>query len=147
MQNRTAVRTFILIFLFMVTSTSVLQRRFWPFCPLDMYSNVFGNIEMYELEGVLGDGREVFLSGNTYFKAYRQLLLNKILLVAAITSPEMLKWRLQGLKSFYDRQKQAGLHDGPAISALRVYRLRWVPEVYGRNIATPESRTLLMEAK
>ena len=45
----------------------------------------------------------------------------------------------------YERRRTAGRHEGPPLSAVRLYQLRWALDADARNAQHPDVRELLYE--
>ena len=52
---------------------------------------------------------------------------------------------LRDLLRRYEERRRAGQHDGPPLRGLRLYRLQWQLDLWGRNRDQPNQRDLLFE--
>lgn len=120
----------------------------WPFLDYRMYadSKPTAEVDWLELVGRTPDGTTLRLNNEAYIVpfAYSELLRSLYSLdVLGEVDPAPARRALAGLLSAYETRRRLGMHDGPPLDRVEVYRLRWAAQPGAANFDEPGSRTLL----
>jgi hypothetical protein len=128
---------------------AVAGQEHWPFCAYKMFAGVRTDrdVATQRLFGVVeGDGREVPLLDNRWIAPFDQSRLERgIWRVGQKESPERTRGALANVLARYEARRAAGLHDGPPLTGIRLYKLRWPLDPEARNVDAPATRELLAE--
>ena len=123
----------------------------WPFSPYPMYSWLRpASYSMPVLVGVT-DGepeREFPLFAKAYLHPFNTGRLRdsfSLQLRRNVARPEGPRQTLLDCLRRYERRRRAGLHDGPALRAMRLYRLTWALLPWASNFERPEGKVFLLE--
>jgi GT2 family glycosyltransferase len=123
----------------------------WPFSPYPMFSEVerVPALDAFRLFGVTNEvaPREIPLLDSDMIAPFDQARLSAALrltyndpsrrpLVADMLSDCLFR---------YERRRVSGQHDGPALSAVRLYALHWTLDPHAANVNAPDSRRLLVQ--
>jgi hypothetical protein len=115
----------------------VAERELWPFSPYPMFSKPLGpTVARFRLHGVLEDGAELPLRHRSAFHPFRAAQLEGAL---DRMDRGQLAVAVRDLYARYEARRAGGLHDGPPLAALRLYRLVW------RTAAPPDGEPLARE--
>jgi hypothetical protein len=127
------------------------SREHWPFSQYQMYSEIpRSEVVLRRLFGVVSgsSGGEIALGDRPYVDPFDHsrlwFSLNRI-----DGSPErerLLPIALRDCLERYESRRARGLHDGPRLEAVRLYRLRWTLDRRASNRGVPE-RDLLWEVR
>ena len=123
----------------------------WPFSPYPMFSAVEKSptLDSLVLTGVTADGAmlEVPLRDRSFLDPFDQCrLVTAFQRVRARSDADShLRAMLKDSLLRYERRRQAGAHDGPALRSIRLYVAHWTLDASARNVDTPDVRTLLGE--
>ncbi|HEX7118969.1 MAG TPA: hypothetical protein VF212_09285 [Longimicrobiales bacterium] len=126
-------------------------REHWPFSPYWMYSHarVARTIDAAQLYGVAGDGsgREILLSDPRYIYPFDVTKLRVALerMAADPAGAERLRSALADCLARYELLRRAGVHDGPPLRGVRLYRSEWMLDPWARNASRPDRRELIAE--
>lgn len=126
-------------------------REHWPFSNYPMYSNVrrSDSLSVVLPYGVTEEEppREIAFSAPEYISPFRRGPLRAALgrLNASADREYRLSSALDDLLGRYEARRLAGLHDGPPLRGLRLYRTVWRIEPWARNADRPDRRALLFE--
>jgi hypothetical protein len=130
---------------------SLLGHDRWPFCTYPMYAkNKAEETFVYlRLFGVLPDGTETQLLGNEHLRPFDQSRIAESMHKMTLTEGTTRR-HAQGLTDVlrrYERQRQAGHHNGPELTRLRLYRTKHELKPWAENLHRPEERVLLAESE
>ncbi len=130
-----------------------LHREYWPFLYYQMYStrqSLDRDLVQVQLYGVprapgapeflIVDGRET-----APFDAPRLRMSLQRMVARYRNRPARLRRGLADLADRYEARRLAGLHDGPALAGLKVYRVTWELDPWARNVDAPARMDLLAE--
>jgi hypothetical protein len=124
----------------------VRDTEHWPWSCYPMYSYMetgtkFDDLRIY---GVLNDGSEISLyAHDQYLQPFDQSRMAEIL--------EVIDWKpgfTKAIENCYDRYeslRRKGKLDAPALVGMRVYRVYWTLDPYGKTIEHPDSKTRVGE--
>jgi hypothetical protein len=107
------------------------------------------SIVSLRLFGVRPDGTETRMLGNEHLRPFDQSRMAESLHLMTLTE-ETSRRHVQGLTDAlhrYERRRQAGHHDGPELSRLRLYRTKHELKPWAENLHRPEERVLLAESE
>ena len=120
----------------------------WPFSPYPMYSHVpRWTMEVGRIMAVpAGGGAETIWRAPRFLAPFDQsrLLQGLDTLLRAGDRPRVTA-ALEDCLVRYERRRRAGEHDGPALHALRYYRMRWELDPAARDTERPAHRDLVVE--
>jgi hypothetical protein len=124
-------------------------REHWPFSQYQMYSERSApKLSMRRLFGVTaGTGREIPLVDKRYIFPFdhSRFWFSLDRLDKSPDRERLLTIALSDCLRRYEARRREGLHDGPPMSALRLYRLRWNAAPAGQDRIV--ERELLWEVK
>ncbi|HEY4183449.1 MAG TPA: hypothetical protein VGP07_00195 [Polyangia bacterium] len=113
----------------------------WPFCSYGMYSSLQAGrvVESYRAVGVLANGDELPLQDEAVLFPFDPSRLSSALhaMADAPGGGERLRLAAADLLRRYEARRRAGLHDGPAISRIRLIFTRHELEPGARKFARP----------
>lgn len=120
----------------------------WPWSNFPMYSQVDEQgptFEDYRLYGVLkSDQSELCLSTDArYLQPFDPSRLAEAL-IRLSNDPRLKEGLLDCLKR-YEYLRQSGAHNGPPLTALRMYRVRFTLDPWGRNTEQPDQKSLICQ--
>jgi len=124
----------------------------WPFSPYPMYSWLRpASYSTPVLFGVTAEApeREVALFAKAYLHPFNAAGLRdsfSIQLRRNAARPEAARQALLDCLRRYERRRRAGLHDGPPLRGMRLYRLTWALLPRASNFERPEGKEFLLEA-
>ena len=121
----------------------------WPFLDYRMYaeSRPTSEVDWLELVGRTPDGTDLRLDDEAFIVpfTYSELLRSLYTLdVLGEVDPAPARRALTGLLEAYERQRRFDWHDGPRLTRIEVYRVRWTAQPGAANFDSPDSRTLLL---
>ena len=125
--------------------------EWWPFSPYAMYSWLRpASYTMPVLFGVTAEApeRELPLFAKAYLHPFVTGRLRdsfQLQLRRHAARPEVPRQALLDCLRRYERRRRAGLHDGPALRGMRLYRLTWALLPRASNFERPEGKELLLE--
>lgn len=132
----------------------------WPFSPYPMYSHRMGNeLTVYRLMGVVAGGSGGGAAGEAEAEIpliTRRYLwpLDSMSTAGALRrmhrEPDreaLLGEAMGDCLARYEARRAAGKHDGPPLSAIRLYRMTWEMDPWARNRDRPDRRELIYEAR
>jgi hypothetical protein len=125
------------------------DRETWPFSQYPMFSFIDappnGRFTIWRLYGVPQQQplSEFPLDENKYLEPYDNSRLQNALDHAI--SQKQLTAALQDCLRRYDTLRALGIHQGPALQSLRLYRVTWTPNPQVTNLNAPDSMELLGE--
>ena len=122
----------------------------WPFSPYAMYSWIRpASYTTNALVGVTAEGpqHEFPLFAEAYLHPFDAARLRDVLghLMRRQRPVPALRQALRDCLRRYERRRRAGLHDGPALRGIRLYRLTWELVPGASNLERPEGKELLFE--
>jgi hypothetical protein len=132
----------------------VTGREHWPFSPYAMYSRIKRKetVTTLRLYGVTEDGpAEMPLSADAYIQPFRRArlagALSRMNGSREPTRRRRLTAALRDCLERYEALRRARRHDGPALQAIRLYRVHWKLDPWARNEARPDQRDLIFEVR
>ncbi len=123
----------------------------WPFSPYPMYAKIRpASYSMPVLFGVTAGApaREFPLFAKAYLYPFSAAGLRdsfSIQLRRNAARPEVPRQALLDCLRRYERRRRAGLHDGPVLRGMRLYRLTWALLPRASNVERPEGKEFLLE--
>jgi hypothetical protein len=127
------------------------DQEHWPFSQYPMFSTLWrtSTFSWLRLFGVDANGREFALSSNRYIAPFDQSRLPKALrqIMDRPDGGRELQVALTDCLDRYERLRVARGHDGPPLTALRLYELVWTIEPNAANLDTPDARTRVAEVR
>lgn len=126
-------------------------REHWPFSNYPMYSNARRS---HSLSALLPYGvteeeppREIAFLVPEYIDPFGRGRLRAALgrLHSSADREYRLSKALDDLLGRYDARRLAGLHDGPPLRGIRLYRAVWRIDPWARNADRPDRRDLLFD--
>ena len=128
----------------------VTRQEHWPFSDYPMFATVHRRPVLdnwYRIFGVTHDNREVAILEYSQLWPLDQsrLPLGLRRLQQEAGGDQRVRIALEDVLARYELRRARGLHDGPAVSALRLYRLSWDLEPYAANLDRPRTRQLIAE--
>lgn len=127
------------------------RQEHWPFSNYPMFSTVHRQtvLTWLRLFGVTAEGREFpLLSYNDLWPLDQSRLpLGLRRIVAAPGGDERARLALTDVMLRYNARRENGDIEGPAIEAVRLYRMSWPLEPFARNLETPSSKVLIAESR
>jgi hypothetical protein len=126
----------------------VRDTEHWPWSCYPMYSETergttFNDIRLY---GVLASDqtKEISLfTDERYLQPFDQSRLAEILAVTYYKPG--FTGAIENCLKRYESLRLAGKHDGPKLAGMRVYRVYWTLDPYGKTIEHPDRKVLLGE--
>ncbi len=124
--------------------------EFWPILRYPIYANArsLPYYQTYRFYGILGDDREFPLSKPEYVYPFGMTKLETSLgrILRKRPGAAEMKEVLSDVLGRYESLRLAGRHDGPKLSGIRLYRVRWDVDPWARNYPEPATaKTLLFE--
>ena len=126
-------------------------REHWPFSNYPMYSRIErgDTVTRFHFYGVLATpgGGEMPLTDDRFIAPFDKTRLNAALqqLSRDPDGARLLREAARDTLARYEARRRAGLHDGPPLRAIRLYRLTWQIDPLTRNRDRPERREVLLE--
>lgn len=124
--------------------------EFWPFSNYPMYSDLSRPaLEVLELFGVNTAGSEVALRDHAYIQPFRlHRLIQTLIRLDTIARRDVeVRAALNDVLERYAMLRQNGRHDGPQLTALRLYRSSWVADRRAADMMPLTRRELLLEVQ
>ena len=129
----------------------VTDQEHWPFSQYPMFSGTWTSptFTWLRVVGVDGGGREFSLDENQYIKPFDQSRLPKALrqIEERPDARRELTIALSDVLARYETLRASKKHDGPAISALRLYEMEWTIDRAAANVDRPDRKTLVAEVR
>ena len=131
--------------------TLVSDTEFWPFSSYSMYAQLQPGYSLTALRcfgvTVADPPREIPLLAPADIAPFDQGRLRIALehLDGTARRDELLPAALRDILKRYTSRRNAGHHAGPALRAIRLYRLHWELDPWARNVADPSQKDLLFE--
>jgi hypothetical protein len=138
----------------------IFDEEFWPFSPYPMYAKVQREPSVSEMQlyGVTQESphREVPMRNSLNDTAYIEpfepgRLRNALRRIASTPDPEkrsrLLNEALLDSLKRYENLRLAGLHDGPPLQGMRLYRTEQQPNAQTENVDQPDDRELIAEVE
>ncbi len=127
-----------------------MDQEHWPFSQYPMFSVAWhaSTFSWLRLYGVADDGREFPLESNRYILPFDQSRLPKAFR-QMLERPDGVARARAGLVDCLVRYRELrlqGEHDGPPLSALRLYKVEWRIDPAAANVDHPDRRELVAEA-
>jgi hypothetical protein len=128
----------------------------WPLSNYAMFARCkTSTASCLTLVGVQADGEEILLQASEYWRpqrgyklAYTLQRLHQRDLQAAqrgASANSKVPATIESLMDHYESRRQAGLHDGPPLTGLRLYDTQWRIEPALSNLDRPTRRELVCE--
>lgn len=126
---------------------NVVDGEHWPFCSYPMYSELETEraVTTFRVVGVRHDGTETLIHRNEFIHPFDQSRLNEGLQIAHFEQ-DSGELALNDVLQRYERRRQVGEHDGPALVRVRLYRMKHRLEPWAGNLHVPDERQLLVES-
>ena len=126
----------------------VTDREHWPFSQYSMFSGIENRADDYTLLRLYGVTQrdplmEFALDKNDYIKPFDNSRMGAALLIAL--RQNRLTPALEDCLKRYNALAASGIHHGPALQALRLYRLTWTSDPRVRNLDNPDRKDILAE--
>jgi hypothetical protein len=125
-----------------------LQEEHWPFTRYSMYATVqTERIQWIQVYGVTPEG-EMFLEPTSYLHPFDLTRLPQAFEDVVLSGPDeegRVRQALENLYELYAAGRRTGAHDGPPLTALRLYRVQWKIDPDPETHNQPEQRILLYE--
>jgi len=131
------------------------EREHWPFGPYLMFSQLNpGNAtSLLRMKGVTDElvPQEILLSKDPAYFApmpvyHIRLCFDRALALWSTGKPQPLRTLCREYLDRYEARRVAGLHNGPPLRGLRLYRYEWTLEPTAANAATPDHVTLIYDS-
>jgi hypothetical protein len=125
------------------------DRETWPFSQYPMFSFIDappdGRFTILRLYGVTQQQPllEFQLDKNEYLEPFDNSRLQ--LALDRTISQQQLTIALKDCLQRYDALRASGIHQGPALQSLRLYRVTWTPNPQVSNLDAPDSKKFLGE--
>jgi hypothetical protein len=127
----------------------VADQEHWPFSQYPMFSGVWRapTFTWLRLFGVTADGSEFPLDENRFVAPFDQSRLPKGLkrILEGRDGPTRVRTALADCLARYEQLRREKLHDGPPLTALRLYELEWTIDPAAANIDRPDRREFVSE--
>ena len=127
------------------------DREHWPFSPYPMFSTVEREprLERLRVVGVTREGlpREIPLLDRPLIEPFDQCRLSTAF-ARTYNNParrHLTEEMLRDLLERYERRRDAGEHQGPPLSSVRLYRMQWALDPNAANVNEPDRRERLSE--
>lgn len=148
MPHKRVANCLLLLILLPTLYCTSTEDRLWPFAPFDMYSKTLTTVcSQYYLEGEASDGRRIPLTSGRYLHPFGNRPLIFKIFPPLLKRPAELDRRLLLLARHYEERRLRGEHRGPALIAMRLYRVSWVLQDGALNLELPEDEMLLREVR
>jgi hypothetical protein len=149
--QRRIVTVGLLGFIAIHAAETLFKKEHWPFCSYPMYSWVEQadrGVTSFRVSGVTASGEEVRLQAPELLYPFDQSRIADAFAGMHTRSDSTARARtaLAGVLATYERRRSEGLHSGPALRGMRLYRTVHQLDPQARNLLTPERRDLLAEA-
>jgi hypothetical protein len=124
------------------------DRETWPYSQYPMFSFIDappnGKFTILRLYGVTPQPSVEFpLDRNEYLEPFDNSRVQNAL--ERNLAPQQLAIALKDCLRRYDALRASGIHQGPALQSLRLYRVTWIPNPQASNLNAPDSRKFLGE--
>jgi GT2 family glycosyltransferase len=126
-------------------------KEHWPFSPYPMFSNVerAWTLDGLRLFGVTDEAtpREIPLLESDLIAPFDQARLAAAF-GRTYNDPQrrpLIAAMLNDCLERYERRRNAGQHEGPALRAIRLYDVHWTLDPHARNVDTPDRRRLIAQ--
>jgi len=127
------------------------DQEHWPFSQYPMFSEVWRSptFSWLRLFGVTQDGREFPLDENRYVRPFDQSRLPKALrrMRERPDGESRLRIAIADCLARYEVLRMEGVHDGPPLTAMRLYELEWTIDPQAGNVDSPERQTFIAEVR
>ena len=122
----------------------VAQKEYWPWCNYEMYSGVMPPATgMVRVFGLIPEG-EIAVPESQCLQPFDNMRLSVALTRLHEKNADMSQ-SLHSLLTLYRKNREAGLHHGPPLMGLQVYRIEWDHEPAVQNLDRPRTRELVCE--
>jgi hypothetical protein len=130
----------------------VTDSEHWPFSPYGMYSQVEHerSVNTLRLFGVAEGSSQPFpLMNSEYIQPFDPSRLRWALESMNVSKrrEQLLRDALINCLARYEQARLAGLHHGPRLQSIALYRLSWHLDPWARNVDQPDRSEMLMEVK
>ena len=136
--------------------SAVTEKEHWPFGPYLMFSqaNSSQHVGLLRMMGVTDEAapREILLSKDPAYFAPMPVYHIRLAFYRAVWQwsggqPELLETLSRDYLNRYEARREAGLHQGPRLSGLRLYRYDWTTHPDAGNAAKPDRVTLIYDTQ
>ena len=148
-----AVSAVVLGSVYAIVRDQPYEKELWPFSSYPMYSRVWRGraVTRYRLFGVVRDdpaGREIPMNRREYtlpmdFSRF-YFSLDRI---RQKSGGSGLEPAIRNTLERYEAQRAAGLHDGPPLSAIRLYEQRWRLDPSAADRTKPLASRVVLEVR
>ena len=129
----------------------VTDQEHWPFSQYPMFSGVWRSptFTWLRLFAVTADGREFPLDANRFIEPFDQSRLPKALkrILDGRDGKARVKDALADCLARYEELRRQKRHEGPQLSALRLYELEWTIDPEAANLDRPDRRAFVAEVR
>ena len=126
------------------------RQEHWPFSNYPMFSSVHreSSLSWLRLFGVTADEREIALLSydDLWPLDQSRLPLGLRRISESDRGQRRLEAAISDVLTRYNARRASGQIDGPALRAVRLYRVKWTLEPFAANLDNPDSRELLAQA-
>jgi hypothetical protein len=146
-KRRLAVLLLILVLPGIQVMETVLRAEHWPFSFYSMYSSAQTNtMSWMRVYGVTESGDEIFLQPDIYLRPFDIVRLPygfEDVVLLRENADQSAKKALANCLELYERNRRNGLHHGPPLKGLRLYKVEWKLQPDAANKNVPDTRELL----
>lgn len=125
------------------------RQEHWPFSNYPMFAAIHREPELtwLRLFGVTADGREVplFSYNDLWPLDQSRLPLGLRRIAGTPEGPPRVEKAITDVMVRYNARREKGEIAGPALTAIRLYRVGWSLEPFAANLDRPSSKVLLAE--
>ena len=128
-----------------------MDQEHWPFSQYPMFSGVWRSptFTWLRLFGVTADGHEFPLDANSFIAPFDQSRLPKALkrILDGRDGRTRVRIALADCLTRYEELRRQRRHEGPRLTALRLYELEWAIDAEAANLNRPERRAFIAEVR
>ncbi len=127
------------------------EQEHWPFCSYPMYSRIREDYGLTRLVvfGVLDEAPHVekpLLKGKFLYPFDAARLTKNLAQLEKFPARDLLFQRaLKNIFKRYEKRRKKGIHDGPPLKEVKLYRVHWQLRTDLANLEAPEEKTLLAQ--
>jgi hypothetical protein len=130
----------------------IADKEHWPFSQYSMYAQAEQDwsLSVIRLVGVTGESEAIPLQSFKYIQPFNQsrqrVAFERLLAASGTQSSESVKAALKDCLLRYEKLRLAGLHDGPPLRGIRLYKFYWSRlDPQARNVDQPDRKELIDE--